>query len=137
MPRTATERTVAPLAEDAAVRIALAGAQAKVRRYGAFFYAAKSWRQERRVIARIEASDRGAVTLPLRIHKIRYHKLRSNPQEECKKIFEFLGLSNINVEVSSDLQKLVTSPYKEVLENYDEIARAVEGAGLAEYLPEN
>ena len=52
---------VAAGAEDAALRRVLAGAQAKVkvRRFGAFAYAAKSWRQERRVIARIEASDRG------------------------------------------------------------------------------
>ncbi len=56
----ALKARVAALAEDAAVRRALAGDRAKVRRYAAFAYAAKSWRQERRVIARIEASDRGA-----------------------------------------------------------------------------
>ncbi len=56
----ALKARVAPLAEDAAVRRALAGATAKVRRYAAFAYAARSWRQERRVIARIEASARGA-----------------------------------------------------------------------------
>ncbi len=48
---------VAAGAEDVAVR--RAGAQVKVRRFSAFAYAAKSWRQERRVIARIEASQRG------------------------------------------------------------------------------
>lgn len=52
----------APLNEDVAVRRALAGAQAKVRRYGSFRYAAKGWRQERRVVARIEASDQGTDT---------------------------------------------------------------------------
>jgi hypothetical protein len=56
----ALKARVAALAEDAAVRHALAGDRAKVRRYAAFAYAAKSWRQERRVIARIEASERGA-----------------------------------------------------------------------------
>ena len=56
----ALKARVAALAEDAAVRHALAGDRAKVRRYAAFAYAARSWRQERRVIARIEASDRGA-----------------------------------------------------------------------------
>jgi len=52
----------APLNEDVAVRRALAGAVGKVRRYGSFTYAAKGWRQERRVIARIEASDQGTDT---------------------------------------------------------------------------
>ena len=32
----------------------------KVRRYGEFAYAAKTWGVERRVIARVEASDKGA-----------------------------------------------------------------------------
>lgn len=55
----ALKALVAPLAEDAAVRRALAGAKGKLRRYAAFPYAAKSWRGMRRAIARIEASDRG------------------------------------------------------------------------------
>lgn len=50
---------VAPLAEDTAVRRALAGAKGKLRRYAALAYAAGTWRHERRVIARIEASERG------------------------------------------------------------------------------
>jgi hypothetical protein len=51
---------VAPIAEDVAVRRATHHASvAKVRRYGELFYAARSWRQERRVIARLEASDQG------------------------------------------------------------------------------
>jgi hypothetical protein len=49
----------APLAEDAAVRRALAGTRTKVRRYGDLGYAARSWRRRRRVVARIEASDQG------------------------------------------------------------------------------
>jgi hypothetical protein len=52
----------APLAEDAAVRRALAGATGKVRRHASFPYAAKSWRCQRRVVARIEASERGSDT---------------------------------------------------------------------------
>jgi Transposase DDE domain group 1 len=36
------------------------GAAEKVRRYGEFAYAARTWGAERRVIARIEASDRGS-----------------------------------------------------------------------------
>lgn len=52
----------APLNEDVAVRRALAGGTAKLRRYGSFAYAAKGWRQERRVVARVEASDRGTDT---------------------------------------------------------------------------
>jgi len=51
---------VAPLAEDAALRRLARGADAKVRRYAALCYAAGSWRQERRVIARVEASPDGA-----------------------------------------------------------------------------
>ena len=35
------------------------GKAAKVRRFGEFAYAAKTWSTERRVIARVEASDRG------------------------------------------------------------------------------
>lgn len=56
----ALKARIAPLVEDAAVRRALGGATAKVRRYGALAYAAKTWRAERRVIARIEASQCGA-----------------------------------------------------------------------------
>jgi Transposase DDE domain group 1 len=49
-------RHVAPLAEDAALgRLA----SDKVRRYGDFRYAAKSWTVERRVIARVEAGPQG------------------------------------------------------------------------------
>ena len=52
-------RQVAPLAEDAALgRLASDGE--KVRRYGDFRYAAKSWTVERRVIARVEAGPQGA-----------------------------------------------------------------------------
>jgi len=52
-------RQVAPLAEDAALG-RLAGDGDKVRRYGDFRYAAKSWTVERRVIARVEAGPQGA-----------------------------------------------------------------------------
>jgi len=50
---------VAPLAEDAALRRLARGGETKVRRYAALRYAAKSWRAERRVIARVEASAQG------------------------------------------------------------------------------
>jgi hypothetical protein len=50
---------VAALAEDAAVGRIEDEAE-KVRRYGEFAYAAKSWAVERRVIARIEASAHGS-----------------------------------------------------------------------------
>jgi hypothetical protein len=49
---------VTDLAEDVAVSRAEGGA-AKVRRYAEFAYAAKTWSVERKVIARVEASDRG------------------------------------------------------------------------------
>jgi hypothetical protein len=49
---------VTDLAEDAAVS-RVEGEVPKVRRYGEFRYAAKTWHIERRVIARVEASDRG------------------------------------------------------------------------------
>jgi Transposase DDE domain group 1 len=49
---------VAGLAEDAAMG-RVAGEGEKVRRYGEFAYAAGTWAAERRVIARVEASDRG------------------------------------------------------------------------------
>jgi hypothetical protein len=49
---------VAGLAEEAAVS-RIEGGGAKVRRFGEFAYAAKTWSTERRVIARVEASDRG------------------------------------------------------------------------------
>jgi Transposase DDE domain group 1 len=52
---------VAGLAEDAAIG-RVEGEATKVRRYGEFAYAAKTWSAERRVIARIEASDQGADT---------------------------------------------------------------------------
>ena len=52
-------RQVSPLAEDAALG-RLDGAGEKVRRYGDFRYAAKSWTVERRIIARVEAGPRGA-----------------------------------------------------------------------------
>jgi hypothetical protein len=50
---------VAAIAEEAALR-RIEGEAAKVRRYDEFRYAAKTWDVERRVIARVEASDRGA-----------------------------------------------------------------------------
>jgi hypothetical protein len=49
---------VAGLAETAALERAQ-GEAAKVRRYDEFRYAAKTWGAERRLIARVEASDRG------------------------------------------------------------------------------
>ena len=52
-------RQVGPLAEDAALG-RLDGDGDKVRRYGDFRYAAKSWTVERRVIARVEAGPQGA-----------------------------------------------------------------------------
>jgi hypothetical protein len=52
----------APLNEDAAVRRALKDVAGKLRRYASFAYAAKGWRRQRRVVARIEASDRGTDT---------------------------------------------------------------------------
>ena len=50
---------VADLAEDAALG-RIAGEGDKVRRYGEFRYAARSWQVERRVIGRIEASAQGS-----------------------------------------------------------------------------
>jgi hypothetical protein len=50
---------VADLAEDAALG-RIAGEGDKVRRYGEFRYAARSWQVERRVIGRIEASPQGS-----------------------------------------------------------------------------
>src|SRR3712207_1993572 len=50
---------VVGLAEEVAVR-RIEGRAGKVRRYAEFAYAAKTWDVERRVIARVEASDRGA-----------------------------------------------------------------------------
>jgi hypothetical protein len=50
----------AGLAEDAALsRLEVNSEAEKVRRYGEFAYAAKTWHVERRVIARVEASGRG------------------------------------------------------------------------------
>jgi hypothetical protein len=49
---------VADLAEEAAVR-RVEGEVTKVRRYAEFRYGAKTWQVERRVIARVEVSDRG------------------------------------------------------------------------------
>ena len=52
-------RRVAGLAEEVAMRRVQGGA-VKVRRYGELAYAAETWHVERRVIARVEASDKGA-----------------------------------------------------------------------------
>ena len=58
---TILKATVRDLTEDAALaRLDLKDKAAKVRRYGEFRYGAKSWKCERRVIARIEASPLGA-----------------------------------------------------------------------------
>ncbi len=51
-------RQVSPLTEDAALG-RLTDEEEKVRRYGDFRYAAKSWNVERRVIARVEATPQG------------------------------------------------------------------------------
>lgn len=50
---------IAQLAEDAAMERVEGGAP-KVRRYGAFRYAAKTWSVERRVVARAEAPSQGS-----------------------------------------------------------------------------
>src|SRR5688572_9926102 len=50
---------VAGLAEEVAMR-RIEGEAAKVRRYDEFRYTAKTWQAERRLIARVEASDRGS-----------------------------------------------------------------------------
>jgi hypothetical protein len=47
------------LAEDAAIA-RVEGGDSKVRRFGAFRYAAKTWQVERQVIARVEASAQGS-----------------------------------------------------------------------------
>src|ERR687885_933622 len=52
-------RRVAALAEATALERVEGGA-AKVRRFGEFAYAAETWHVERRVIARVEVSDKGA-----------------------------------------------------------------------------
>ena len=52
-------RQVSPLAEDAAFG-RLDGEGEKVRRWGDFRYAARSWNVERRVIARVQAGPKGA-----------------------------------------------------------------------------
>jgi hypothetical protein len=52
-------RRVAALAGAAALE-RVGGGAAKVRRFGEFAYAAETWSTERRVIARVEASDKGA-----------------------------------------------------------------------------
>lgn len=52
---------VSHLAEDAALtRVDDKAGAEKVRRYGEFRYAAKSWKVERRIIARVEAGSQGA-----------------------------------------------------------------------------
>ena len=51
-------RRVEALAEAAALE-RIEGGAVKVRRFGEFGYAAKTWTTERRVIARVEASDKG------------------------------------------------------------------------------
>jgi hypothetical protein len=50
---------IADLAEDAAVS-RVQGESDKVRRFAAFRYAARSWKAERQVVARIEASSQGS-----------------------------------------------------------------------------
>jgi hypothetical protein len=52
-------RRVTALAEEVALA-RLEGGADKVRRFGEFAYAAKTWHVERRVVARVEASDKGA-----------------------------------------------------------------------------
>jgi hypothetical protein len=52
-------RRVAALAEATALE-RVEGRADKVRRFGEFAYAAETWHVERRVIARVEASDKGA-----------------------------------------------------------------------------
>ena len=52
-------RRIAALAEATALERVEGGAD-KVRRFGEFAYAAETWSTERRVIARVEASDKGA-----------------------------------------------------------------------------
>ncbi|MGH8309863.1 MAG: IS1380 family transposase [Steroidobacteraceae bacterium] len=71
---------IAPFADDAAVRRALAGAHGKLRRYASLSYGAKSWRRQRRVVARIEASDKGS--------DVRF--VVTNLDEKAKRLYERL-----------------------------------------------
>lgn len=50
----------APLAEDAAVRRAGRGGEAKLRHYAELRYAARRWHRPRRIVARVEASAQGS-----------------------------------------------------------------------------
>jgi hypothetical protein len=52
-------RNIADLADDAAV-CRVQGETDRVRRFGVFRYAARSWNVERKVVARVEASSQGA-----------------------------------------------------------------------------
>jgi hypothetical protein len=58
---TVLRAKVRHLAEDAAVA-RIEDEEGKARRYGAFRYAARTWRAERQVVARIEASAQGSDT---------------------------------------------------------------------------
>ena len=60
--RVLLDRTAA-LAEDVAVRRAEDGAD-KVRRFGDFRYGARSWKVERRVVARVEPQRKARQPVP-------------------------------------------------------------------------
>jgi hypothetical protein len=66
--------------------------------------------------------------------RVEYERLRIDPVEECRQLFEFL---NVDPEVTafSPLKKRVTLPYSNLIENYADVCTALVNAGFGGYLP--
>jgi LPS sulfotransferase NodH len=71
--------------------------------------------------------------LPVACWRLQYERLRMDPIEECRHLFEFLNVDP-DVIACSPLKKRVTVPYSTIIENYAEVSAALADAGFGGYL---
>jgi len=71
--------------------------------------------------------------LPLSCKRVEYERLRIDPVEECRQLFEFLNV-HPDVIAFSQLKKRVTLPYSTVIENFADVCTALVNAGFGSCL---
>jgi hypothetical protein len=96
---------VTALAEDVALGRIESGAE-KVRCFGEFAYAAKTWHVERRVIARVEASDRGSDS------RFIVTNLRGTPRWLCEVVYCARALPSLACPRSRNSYSLPRRPFE-------------------------
>jgi hypothetical protein len=72
--------------------------------------------------------------LPLRHVKITYEALRADTRAYTARLHSFLGVAETGVTAGSTLIKLNVRPRADIVENYDELQRALTGTRFARLL---